>query len=261
MSTGAINSYIDVAQVVLYAFWAFFFGLIYYLRREDKREGYPLESDWTERSPRMLAQGFPEMPDPKVFRLANGATVEAPRAWTETRELRATPAGGWPGAPLVPTGDPMLDGVGPAAYAERADVPDTTVEGLPRIVPLRVAAGFAIESRDPDPRGMDVVGADGAVGGTVRDIWVDRAEMIIRYLEVEVPTGTGNRSVLLPMNYARVDGRRRRVNVVSILADQFAQVPALKSSEQVTLLEEDKIVAYYAGGYLYATPARQEPLL
>jgi photosynthetic reaction center H subunit len=35
--------HLDGAQIVLYAFWLFFFGLIYYLRREDKREGYPLE--------------------------------------------------------------------------------------------------------------------------------------------------------------------------------------------------------------------------
>ena len=28
METGAITSYIDVAQVVLYAFWIFFAGLI-----------------------------------------------------------------------------------------------------------------------------------------------------------------------------------------------------------------------------------------
>jgi photosynthetic reaction center H subunit len=27
------------------------------------------------------------------------------------------------------------------------------------------------------------------------------------------------------------------------------------------LLEEDRIVAYYGGGTLYATPQRQEPLL
>jgi len=27
------------------------------------------------------------------------------------------------------------------------------------------------------------------------------------------------------------------------------------------LLEEDQIVAYYGGGLLYATPARQEPLI
>ena len=45
MPTGAITQYIDVAQLTLYAFWIFFALLIVYLRREDKREGYPLESD------------------------------------------------------------------------------------------------------------------------------------------------------------------------------------------------------------------------
>ena len=45
MIRGAVTGYIDVAQLVLYAFWIFFVGLIFYLRREDKREGYPLESD------------------------------------------------------------------------------------------------------------------------------------------------------------------------------------------------------------------------
>ena len=33
----------DFAQIVLYAFWVFFALLVYYLRREDKREGYPLD--------------------------------------------------------------------------------------------------------------------------------------------------------------------------------------------------------------------------
>ncbi len=37
------GAYLDVAQVTLYVFWIFFGCLIYYLRREDKREGYPLE--------------------------------------------------------------------------------------------------------------------------------------------------------------------------------------------------------------------------
>ena len=36
---------IDVALIVLYAFWIFFAALIFYLRREDKREGYPLEAE------------------------------------------------------------------------------------------------------------------------------------------------------------------------------------------------------------------------
>ena len=40
--------------------------------------------------------------------------------------------------------------------------------------------------RYPDPRGMFVIGADDRIGGTVRDLWVDRSEAIFRYLEVEV---------------------------------------------------------------------------
>ena len=42
---------------------------------------------------------------------------------------------------------------------------------------------------------------------------------------------------------------------------QFAQVPGTRNPDAVTLLEEDKIMAYYGGGVLYATAARQEPLL
>ena len=47
--TGSLVGNIDVAQVVLYAFWLFFAGLIWYLRQEDRREGYPLEEDVTGR--------------------------------------------------------------------------------------------------------------------------------------------------------------------------------------------------------------------
>jgi photosynthetic reaction center H subunit len=39
------SEYIDVAQLAIWGFWIFFFGLVYYLRREDHREGYPLEND------------------------------------------------------------------------------------------------------------------------------------------------------------------------------------------------------------------------
>ena len=71
METGAITSYIDVAQLVLYAFWIFFAGLIYYLHQEDKREGYPLLSD---RSDHVKVQGFPPIPSPKTFTLRDGIT-------------------------------------------------------------------------------------------------------------------------------------------------------------------------------------------
>ncbi len=258
MPTGAITEYIDVAQVVLYVFWIFFAALIFYLRREDKREGYPLESD---RSSSVRVEGFPSMPSPKVYTLPHGGTFTAPNELADTRAVHARPTAPWPGAPLQPTGDPMLDSIGPSSYADRDEEPDLTHEGAPRIVPMRIATEFSVEPRDPDPRGMTVLGADGEIGGTVRDIWVDRSEPQIRYLEVATgPKGDGTR-VLLPITMAVVDGRRRQVAVGSILGSQFARVPALGNDDRVTRLEEDRISAYYAGGYLYAEPARQESLL
>jgi photosynthetic reaction center H subunit len=256
MKTGAVTGYIDVAQIALYAFWIFFAGLILYLRREDKREGYPLESDRS--GGRVRVQGFPAVPAPKTFTLADGTRVHAPRAEHDSRTILARPSGGYLGAPLRPTGNPMLDAVGPAAYAERADHPDMTLAGETLIAPMRVAPGFTVAAQDPDPRGMEVYGADRELGGTVYDIWVDRAEPQIRYLEVATPSG---RRSLLPITFAKIHGARRRVAVQSILGSQFATVPSLANPDQVTLLEEDQITAYYAGGKLYATPARAEPLI
>ncbi len=252
---GSITGYIDVAQVTLYVFWAFFAGLIYYLHRESKREGYPLQSDQPGRRP---VEGVPAMPAPKTYLLPHGGTQVSPRQEHDKRPIMAAPSSGAPGAPLVPTGDPMRDGVGPAAWAERSDKPDLTVGGKPRIVPLRRAEGYAIEGRDPDPRGMKVIGADKKQAGTVLDAWVDMSECLIRYLEVDAG---GSRTILLPINFAAIDGRMRQVKVTAILAGQFANVPTTQEPDQVTRREEDRICGYYGGGTLYATPQRAEPLL
>jgi photosynthetic reaction center H subunit len=256
MGTGAITSYIDVAQIVLYLFWAFFAGLIYYLHREDKREGYPLESD---RSGAVSVQGWPAMPRPKTFLLRDGRSVTVPNDRRSSRPVNATPSLPHLGAPLVPNGDPMLAGVGPGSYADREDIADTTEDGQHRLVPLRVARDYQVAGEDPDPRGRPVFGADGKVAGTARDLWVDRAEVIFRYVEVTVPTAGGERNVLLPINFCQID--ERGTTVRAILAHQFAQVPTTRNPDLATLLEEDKIVAYYGAGTLYATPDRQEPLL
>jgi photosynthetic reaction center H subunit len=156
----------------------------------------------------------------------------------------------------------MLAGVGPGSYANRPDVPDHMFEtGAPKIVPLRADPAFSLAAEDPDPRGMKVVAADRRVAGVVSDVWVDRSEVVVRYLEIEIPTAKGARRVLAPMPAAKIDAERRRVTIDAILSTQFADVPGTGSDSQVTLLEEDKIAAYYAAGRLYATPARQEPLI
>jgi photosynthetic reaction center H subunit len=255
----AFTQYIDLAQVTLYLFWAFLAAVIFYLRREDKREGYPLES---ERSAYVTVQGFPAIPSPKTFFLADGTAVQAPRAQpADLRPVKARPAANFPGAPLEPDGDAMIDGVGPAAYAERSDTPDLTFHGTPKLVPLRQAAGFHLDANDPDPRGMDVVGADSKIGGVVRDVWVDQSEYIIRYLEIEVGEKGKKRNVLLPTTLSRISGKTGTVKVNSILGEQFARVPAHRQPDVVTRIEEDRICAYYAGGNLYATPERAEPLI
>lgn len=256
MGSGAITQYIDVAQITLYAFWIFFAGLIYYLHREDKREGYPLES---ERSPHVTVQGWPPVPAPKTFLLRDGRTVQMPNFRRSEQLLGGKPTVGHLGAPLEPLGNPMEAAVGPGSYADRADVADTTLEGDLRIVPLRAAPGFEVSHIDRDPRGLPVIGADGVIGGTVRELWVDRAEVLFRYLEVEVTLPEGNRMVLLPINFSRIEFNR--VKVRSILGSQFAGVPGTRVPDAVTLLEEEKIMAWYGGGTLYATADRQEPVL
>lgn len=167
MEIGAITGYIDVAQVTLYAFWAFFAGLIFYLRQEDRREGYPLVS---EDDGRPIDPGVIFMPEPKTFRLASGRIVYAPSDKVDTRVFALKPAEVWPGTPYDPTGNPMLDGVGPASYALRPDVVDVTHHGTPRIVPLRVAKDFFLPPGDLDPRGMAVMAGDNIKAGVVRDL-------------------------------------------------------------------------------------------
>lgn len=255
MDTGAITGYIDVAQLVLYVFWAFFFCLVIYLLREGKREGYPLDAEGGRAD---TGDFLLPIPAPKTYQRSEGGTYSVPDGRFDTREIKAQPLESFPGAPLHPTGNPMVDAVGPAAYAERGDYADITFDGKPRIVPLRVDDHFEVAAEDTDPRGMPVIGADGGVAGKISDIWIDRSEAIIRYYQVEL---SGGGQVLLPMSMARLNRFKGTVMVKSILAEHFKDVPRTKSLDQVTHLEEDKIGAYYGGGQLYATADRLGPVI
>ncbi|HEX8554908.1 MAG TPA: photosynthetic reaction center subunit H, partial [Sphingomonas sp.] len=66
---------------------------------------------------------------------------------------------------------------------------------------------------------------------------------------------------LVPIFMAKVDRRRRRVVVDALNAAQFAGVPRLDAPNQITLYEEERVQAYFGGGYLYANADRQEPFL
>jgi photosynthetic reaction center H subunit len=178
-----------------------------------------------------------------------------------SEQLKAVPADRYNGSPIIPTGNPMKDGLGPAAWADRKDVPDLTVRGQPKIVPMRTVTGWSIAKGDPDPRGLPVKALDGVVAGTIVDCWVDRSEPQIRYYEVQL--AAVDRRVLLPVPLVQWPNFGLwgcdHVRVKAITAAQFADVPGTKRDDQVTFLEEDKIMAYYAGGHLYATPDRAQP--
>ena len=247
---------IDVALLVFWAFVLFFVCLVFYLRREDRREGYPLEDEttgWID-----SVGGPMHTASVKSFLLPFGhGIVTAPTKGREPVDIAARRTDRFSGAPYAPTGDPLADGIGPAAWADRAKRPDLNMEGHPRIVPLSTATGFSIAARDSDLAGWPVVGADGAVAGRVTDLWIDTADRLVRYLQLDGEGGVA----LAPMMMAKVDRRRGRVVIDALNAAQFAGVPRLAATDQITLYEEERVQAYFGGGYLYAAPSRQEPFL
>ncbi|MEM9330372.1 MAG: photosynthetic reaction center subunit H [Pseudomonadota bacterium] len=251
---------IDVAQVVLYAFWIFFAGLIWYLQSESRREGYPLESDLEGK---YNHDPWIQLPSPKTFKLPHGRgerTYPNPEN-RDTRKVKAERASPYPGSPLIPTGNPLVDGVGPAAWAERPDYPDLDPHGHPAIQPMSVATQYKVAAQDIDPIGLEVRAADGEIAGVVSDIWVDTMESLIRYYQVK----DGKREFLVPMHFAllreKLRGRDKELYVHALVSGQFDKIPKTASKKQITMLEEEKIQAYFGGGCLYATPERQEPLL
>lgn len=246
---------IDLAEILFTLFWLFFIGLVIYLHRENKREGYPLESD---RGDGVLVQGFPAVPEPKTYHTPHHGDIELPRGDAPETDLPLRPVADHPGAPFEPTGDPMTSGVGPGSFANRSNEPELTLYGENRIVPMGSLEAFHVDSHDPDPRGMKVIGADGEVAGTVSELWVDRVEPMICHFEVDL--GESGK-VLLPIGFARVNRGKGEIRVQAIHSHQFSGVPRLAAHDRITMLEEEKVMAYYGAGTLYADEARQEPIL
>ncbi len=251
----AFTMQLDAVQILVAMFFVFFAGLIYALRREDKREGYPM----TDITPQGVAiEGWPPMPRPKIYNLLEGGTTQTPHYYADSKML-GTPAFAFPGAPLDPAGDPMLAELGPGAYPMRSDLPMLS-EGEPQTRPLRLAPGWRVSEGDPDPRGTPVLDTRFVAVGHVVELWVDRSVKILRYLEIELtlPEAPGAR-VLLPIYYADVkSGRDPLVRVRALRAHQFAAIPRLASADHITAREEDRVSAYYANGlnFSFAAGAR-----
>ena len=254
--TGTFFGNFDLASLAIWMFWAFFALLIFYLQRENMREGYPLEND---NGTEAANQGPFPVPDPKTFKMPHGrGDLTVSDGAKEDREVALRQTIDANGYPLETTGDPMLDGVGPASWAPRRDVPELDGHGHPKIIPMVATENFFV-SAGRDPRGLPVVAGDKATVGKISDMWIDEAEQMVRYLEIELDPSAGEGKRLVPLNLARIHSDR--VAVRSIYGEHFNNVPRHASDRQVTLLEEEKISAYYGGGTLYADKMRSEPLL
>ncbi|NVE94962.1 photosynthetic reaction center subunit H [Altererythrobacter lutimaris] len=254
MDNGNFVGTVDVAELALLLFFLFFFALIVWIRREDRREGYPLE----EENGKLLPDGGPLGKAPtKTFILPNGkGTYSVPNANDrDPVDIAAKQREPFNGSPYIPTGNPLTDGIGPAGYAQRAKWPDQDAHGHNRLGPLSATDKISIAPLSKDPRGLPVIAADGKTAGTVSDLWVDHAEHVIRYFEVD----TGSVKVLAPFNMARIWGGRVLLDAIN--AEDYAGVPQLSTPGEITRDEEERIMAYFGGGYLYANRDRQEPFI
>jgi photosynthetic reaction center H subunit len=191
------------------------------------------------------------VPKDKTFLLPNGqGTLSVPSGQRPDRtDLALARTAADDGFPHAPTGDPLADGVGPAAWANRKDVPELDSHGHAKITPMAGHPDFFV-SAGRDPRGLPVLAKDDQVVAHVTDMWVDGPEHLVRYLELELEPEYGQGKRLVPIGMARV--KEKWVEVSSLRSGHFNGVPRTASDRQITKLEEDKVSAYYAGGNLYS---------
>ena len=252
---GAFTQQIDLVEVLVVAFTLFFFALVFYLQRESKREGYPLEQEIPTLTHAVV--GFPDVPPPKTYKLYEGGTVTLPQEY-ERRGLEVQPREYHAGAPLYPTGDAMLAGIGPGAFTLRRDTPFLLNDGTPAIKPMRVMHEHKLLDPDMDPRGRRVIGTDLEQAGVVVDFWYDDESKIVRYLEVELIGSTARR--LVPIFYANIRRHAPYIRINCCTGAQVANAPVTRHPEQITAREEDVVNGFYAGGHLYSAPFKDAVL-
>ena len=249
MIRGAIGN-LDVAQIVLYAFFAFFTALIWYLRREDRREGYPLESEAARR-----VQGARLSADPVAEDLPSrrGGVAQRPDYAARRSPVKAAKVEPWPGAPLQPT--------------RRSDARRGRPRRLQRNAPSRplqddawrgsdFAAAHSAISRSRrwrNPIGFSVVGADHTSVGVDQSMFGSIAPKSHRALSTKCSSPAPSRRVLLPVYFAASSRSAAASWSRRCSPNSSSNVPALGTPDRVTMLEEDRIAAYYGAGTLYAT--------
>ena len=149
---------LDVAELVFYLFFGFFLCLVWYLNRESRREGYPLEDDLTGKVGNDV--GRLDFSSPKRFQLPlrprhlhsgrRAARPDADQRAAAPRLGRAARCGGRP-AQLGRRARPAM----PSAPI----APMSTCTTARASCRSRIEPHITVEKSDVDPRGLPVVGA------------------------------------------------------------------------------------------------------
>ncbi len=101
-------------------------------------------------------------------------------------------------------------------------------DAMDRVVPLDELDDFEVAEGDPDVRGWRVLAADGRPIGEVDNLLVDTGAMKVRYLDVDLEDdvdGGGDRHILVPIGFARLDEAEDRVFVDSLTSLELRSMP------------------------------------
>ncbi|MDQ2889738.1 MAG: DUF2382 domain-containing protein [Gemmatimonadota bacterium] len=133
-----------------------------------------------------------------------------------------------------------------ADAADRRGEPDE----VPRVAALGDLGDFQVAEGYPDPRGWNVMGADGMKIGKVHDLIVDTGEMRTRYLDVtlykDAIGAADDHDVLLPVGAAQLDDTNDHVMLGSLTPAQLGALPEFTHGE-ITRDYEDTLLQHMPG--------------
>jgi photosynthetic reaction center H subunit len=123
-----------------------------------------------------------------------------------------------------------------------------------RIVPLDELSDYKVSDRDPDIRGWDVLDSAGKKIGEVDRLLVDTGAMKVRYLDVDVDDDivSGDRHILVPIGYARLDENDDHVFIDRLSSTQLASMPAY-TNQPLTRDYEDELRRHYDSSHSSST--------
>ena len=242
-----VTAFIDVPDAAWWLFFLAFIAICWVLRKNDKREGYPLVASPFAGGALL---GAPEPGSPLTYVLNEGGTTSTPHYYPAPPADTA-PLYPFDGTPFQPVADPLHTPLGPGAWVMRKDTPMLTEGGEKLLQPLRVCHDWSLAEGETNPRGMAVFDCRWRPVGIVADVWIDRGSRIIRHLEVELHEALGGGRVLVPIFHTVIGEHTREIRVTALSAAEFAAVPMPAEPDGITAREEDKLNCYYAAGKFY----------